>query len=71
MSKTNILHMRKQRRRSASRSADKPLSFRYIHVDSTISLLFKSEISSLAPSSVALQPGLCRTRLEIRTLVFS
>ena len=48
--------------------ADQCLSFRYI--DSTIPLLSKSEISSLQPSSVAVQPGLCRTRSETRTLVF-
>ena len=45
--KTNILHMRKQRRRSAcgGREADQCLCFRYI--DSTIPLLSKSEISSI------------------------
>ena len=45
--KTNNLHMRKQRRRSASRlhrEADQRLCFRY--TDSTIPLLLKSEISS-------------------------
>ena len=52
-----------------NREADQRLCFRYI--DSTIPLLSKSEISSLYPSSVAVQPGLCRTRLETRTLVFS
>ena len=41
---------------------DQRLCFRYI--DSTITLLPKSEISSLQPSSVTAQPGLCRTRLE-------
>ena len=39
--KTNILHMRKQRRRSA----DQRLCFRYI--DTTIPLISKSDISSL------------------------
>ena len=39
--------------------ADQHLCFRYI--DSTIPLLSKSEISSLWPSSVTVQPGLCRT----------
>ena len=39
--------------------ADQGLCFRY--TDSTIPLLPKSEISSLYPSSVAVQPGLCRT----------
>ena len=48
-----------------NREADKRLCFRYI--DSTIPQLSKSEISSLWPSSVAVQPGLCRTRSETRT----
>ena len=39
-------------------AADQRLCFRY--TDSTIPLLSKSEISSLKPSSVAVQPGLCR-----------
>ena len=52
-----------------NREADQRLCFRYI--DSTIPLLSKSEISNLEPSSVAVQPGLCRTRSETRTLVFS
>ena len=42
-----------------NREADQRLCFRY--TDSTIPLLSKSEISSLQPSSVAVQPGLCRT----------
>ena len=42
--------------------ADQRLCFRY--TDSTIPLLSKSEISNLWPSSVAVQPGLCRTRSE-------
>ena len=41
-----------------NREADQRLCFRY--TDSTIPLLPKSEISSLYPSSVAIQPGLCR-----------
>ena len=45
-----------------NREADQRLCFRY--TDSTIPLLPKSEISSLLPSSVAVQPGLCRTRSE-------
>ena len=49
--------------------ADQRLCFRYI--DSTIPLLSKSEISSLLPSSVVVQPGLCRTWSETRLLVFS
>ena len=42
--------------------ADQHLCFRCI--DGTIPLLPKSEISSLKPSSVAVQPGLCQTWLE-------
>ena len=45
-----------------NREADQRLCIRYM--DSTIPLLSKSEISSLSPSSVAVQPGLCRTRSE-------
>ena len=52
-----------------NREPDQRLCFRYI--DSTIPLLSKSEVSSLYPSSVAAQPGLCRTRSETRMLVFS
>ena len=51
------------------READQRLCFRYI--DDTVPFLSKSEISSLYPSSVAAQPGLCRTRSKTRTLVFS
>ena len=54
---------------SGNREADQRLCFRYIA--STIPLLSKSEISSLKPSSVGVQPGLCRTRSDTRTLVFS
>ena len=43
-------------------AADHRLCFRYL--DSTTPLLPKSEIPSLYPSSVAVQPGLCRTRSE-------
>ena len=39
-----------------NREADQRLCFR--NTDSTIPLLHKSEISSLSPSSVAVQPGL-------------
>ena len=42
--------------------ADQRLCFRY--TDSTIPLLPKSEITSLQPSSLAVQPGLCRTWSE-------
>ena len=52
-----------------NREADRRLCFRYI--DSAIPILSKSEISSIQPSSVVVQPGLCRTRSETRTLVFS
>ena len=45
-----------------NRKADQRLCFRFM--DSTIPLLPKSEISSLQPSSVAVQPGLCRTWSE-------
>ena len=45
-----------------NREADQRLCFRY--TDSTIPLFSKSEISSLSPSSVAAQPGLCRSRSE-------
>ena len=45
-----------------NREADQHLCFRY--TDSTIPLLPKSEISSLYPSSVVVQPGLCRTWSE-------
>ena len=52
-----------------NREADQRLYFRYI--DSTIPILSKSESSSLQPSSVAVQPGLCQTLSETRMLVFS
>ena len=45
-----------------NRTTDQRLCFRYI--DSIIPLLSKSEISSLYPSSVTVQPGLCRTWSE-------
>ena len=45
-----------------NRQADQRLCFRY--ADSTISLLRKYEISSLQPSTVAVQPGLCGTWSE-------
>ena len=44
------------------READQRLCFRY--TDRTIPLLPKHEISSVQPSSVAVQPGLCRTWSE-------
>ena len=46
----------------SNREADQRLCFRY--TDNTISLPPKYEISSLQPSSVAVQPGLCGTWLE-------
>ena len=52
-----------------NREADQRLFFRYI--DSTIPLLSKSDISSLLPSSMAVQTGLCQSMSETRTLVFS
>ena len=45
-----------------NREADQRLCFYY--TDSTIPLLSKSEISSPYPSSVAIQPGFCRTSSE-------
>ena len=51
-----------------NREADQRLCFRY--TDSTIPLLSKSENSSLRPSFVAVQPGLCRTWSEIPKTVF-
>ena len=45
-----------------NREADQRLCFRY--TDSTIPLLPKFEISSLKPSCVVVQPGLCRTWSE-------
>ena len=50
------------------RKADQRLCFRYI--DSTIHLLSKYEISSLQPSSVAVQPGLSETWSEIPKIGF-
>ena len=45
-----------------NREADQRLGFRY--TDSSIPLLPKSKSSSLKPSSVTVQPGLCRTWSE-------
>ena len=45
-----------------NREADQRLCFRYI--DSIIPLLCLNKISSLYPSSVTVQPGLCQTRSE-------
>ena len=51
-----------------SHAADKRLCFCYIH--RTIPLLLQSEISSLKPSSVLVQPGLCRNWSETRKTGF-
>ena len=48
--------------------ADQRLCFRY--TDSTISLLSNSKISSLYPSSVSVQPGLCRIWSEAQIVGF-
>ena len=45
-----------------NRTADQRLCFRY--TDITIPLLPKPKLSSLQPSSVIVQPGLCRTWSE-------
>ena len=47
---------------SSNSAFDLRLCFR--NIDSTIPLLLKSEISSLQPSSVVVQPDLCRTWTE-------
>ena len=49
--------------------ADQRLCLRYS--DSTIPLLLKYKISSLYPSSVTVQAGLCQTWSEPKLLVFS
>ena len=58
MRKTFFLHICKNK--GVGSVADQRLCFRYI--DRTIPVLPKSEISSLQPSSVAVQPGLCRSQ---------
>ena len=50
------------------RAADQRLCFSY--TDSTIPLLPKSEISSLQPYSVTVQPGLCGTWSETQKTGF-
>ena len=57
---SSCLHMQKQKR--SNREADQRLCFR--NTARTIYLLPKFEISSLFPSSVAEQPGLCWTWSE-------
>ena len=54
---------------SSNCEADQRLCFRY--TDSTIHRLSKSKISTLYPSSVTVQPGLCRTWSEPKLMVFS
>ena len=67
--KTNNPLWRKQRHRSASHcEAEQRLCFHY--TDSTIPRLYKTKISSLQPSSVTVQAGLCRTCSENTLLVF-
>ena len=51
-----------------NREADQRLCFRY--TDSTLPLLFKSEISSFQPASVTVQLRLCLTCSETSLLVF-
>ena len=51
-----------------NREADQRLCFRYMY--SSIPLLSKSEISSLLPSSMAVQPDLCRTWSDTRKTGF-
>ena len=69
--KTWFLHMRKKvaDQLRSNCTADQRLCFRYI--DSTIPLLSKSEISSLLPSFVAVQPRLSRNWSETREDRFS
>ena len=50
-------------------TADQHLCFRF--KCSTVPVLPKSEISSLYPSSVAVQPCFCQTWLETRRQIFS
>ena len=51
-----------------NRAADQRLCFRY--TDSTIPILSKSKVSKLLPSSVAVQPSLCRTWSETQKTGF-
>ena len=71
MRKAAFLHMRDKDadQLCGNCEADQHLCFRY--TDSTIPLLPKSEISSLQRSSLAAQPGLCRTWSETRKTGFS
>ena len=60
--KTCFLHMQLLTKTQSNCAADQHLLFCYI--DSRIPLRPKSEISSLLPSSVAVQTGLCQTWSE-------
>ena len=60
--KIGFLHIENKEADQLRSNRDQRLCFRY--TDSTIPLLPKSEISSLSPSSVTVQPGLCRTWSE-------
>ena len=51
-----------------NREADQRLCFRY--TDSSLHLLFKSEILSFQPASLLVQPSLCQTCSETTLLVF-
>ena len=51
------------------RAADQRLCFRYIN--SVLTALHKSEISSLLTSYVALEPGLCRKTAFVMTRLIS
>ena len=70
--KTNVLHICENKDADqllCNREADLLLCFHYL--DSTIPLLPWYKTSSLEPSSVAVQPGLCQTWSESTLLVFS
>ena len=73
---TNNLHIRNQRRRSASQISfavtTKLISaFIFRFTDCTIPLLSKCKISSFSPASVLVQLSLCQTCSEITLFVFS
>ena len=71
---TNNMYRRKQRHRSGFAVTAKLIRrLCFCYTDSTILLLSKSKISTLSPSSVTAQPGLCRTwsQPNCKLLVFS
>ena len=70
--KTGFLHMQKQRCRSASPVTAKLISA-FVFAIRIVHFLYYiyPKISSLQPSSVALQPGFCRTWLETPKTGFS